>query len=68
MAYNNFTLETVTEQFALNLLDDPFCESLPTADPQPEFLTIFNYSSRTDFRYSQVDDRRLGIPIIHREF
>ena len=41
MAYNNFTLETVTHQFDLNLIDLPFCESLPTADPQPEFLTIF---------------------------
>jgi hypothetical protein len=41
MAYNNFTLETVTHQFELNLIDLPFCESLPTADPQPEFLTIF---------------------------
>ena len=42
MAYNNFTLETVTHQFELTLIDLPFCESLPTADPQPEFLTIFN--------------------------
>ncbi len=41
MAYNNFTLETVKHQFELNLLDIPFCESLPTANPQPEFLTIF---------------------------
>jgi len=41
MAYNNFTLESVKHQFGLNLLDVPFCESLPTADPQPEFLTIF---------------------------
>jgi hypothetical protein len=41
MAYNNFTLESVKHQFELNLLDLPFCESLPTANPQPEFLTIF---------------------------
>jgi hypothetical protein len=41
MAYNNFTLETVKHQFGLNLIDSPFCESLPPADPQPEFLTIF---------------------------
>jgi hypothetical protein len=41
MAYNNFTLESVKHQFELNLLDIPFCESLPTANPQPEFLTIF---------------------------
>ncbi len=41
MAYNNFTLETAKHQFGLNLIDSPFCESLPSADPQPEFLTIF---------------------------
>jgi hypothetical protein len=41
MAYNNFTLESVKHQFELNLLDAPFCESLPLANPQPEFLTIF---------------------------
>jgi hypothetical protein len=41
MAYNNFTLESVKHQFELNLLDLPFCESLPSANPQPEFLTIF---------------------------
>ncbi len=41
MVYNNFTLETVEKQFELNLLDIPFCESLPSVDPQPEFLTIF---------------------------
>jgi hypothetical protein len=41
MPYQNFTLETVTSQFELKLLDLPFCESLPSADPQPEFLTIF---------------------------
>ncbi|WP_373546543.1 hypothetical protein [Chamaesiphon sp.] len=41
MTYNNFTLETVNDQFELNLLEAPFCEFLPTADPQPAFLTIF---------------------------
>jgi hypothetical protein len=41
MAYNNFTLESVKHQFGLNLLDEPFCQDLPTANPQPEFLTIF---------------------------
>lgn len=41
MAYNNFTLESVKHQFELNLFDTPFCQSLPTANPQPEFLTIF---------------------------
>jgi hypothetical protein len=41
MPYRNFTLEAVARQFELNLLDLPFCESLPSADPQPAFLTIF---------------------------
>ncbi len=41
MAYDNFTLESVKHQFELNLFDAPFCESLPTANPQSEFLTIF---------------------------
>jgi hypothetical protein len=41
MAYNNFTLATAKNQFGLDLLDQPFCESLPIANPQPEFLTIF---------------------------
>jgi hypothetical protein len=41
MPYQNFTLETVTRQFELKLVNLPFCESLPNADPQPEFLTIF---------------------------
>ncbi len=41
MAYNNFTLASVKHQFALNILDAPFCAFLPTADPQPEFLVIF---------------------------
>jgi hypothetical protein len=41
MAYNNFTLTTVKQQFKLNLLDDPFCELLPTTEPQREFMTIF---------------------------
>jgi hypothetical protein len=41
MPYRNFTLETVARKFGLNLLDLPFCESLPSADPQPAFLTIF---------------------------
>ena len=41
MTYNNFTIETVARQFELKLVNLPFCESLPSADPQPEFLTIF---------------------------
>jgi hypothetical protein len=41
MPYQNFTIETVARQFELKLVNLPFCESLPSADPQPEFLTIF---------------------------
>jgi hypothetical protein len=37
MAYNNFTLESVTEQFELRLINQPFCESLPVADLDVEF-------------------------------
>ncbi len=43
MAYNNFTLETVLDKFKLSLLEDRFCQLLPTVDPQPEFLIIFEY-------------------------
>jgi hypothetical protein len=43
MAYNNFTLETVLDKFELSLLEDRFCQLLPTVDPQPEFLVIFDY-------------------------
>ncbi len=42
MAYNNFTLDSVKHQFNLNLFDSPFCDRLPIAEPQPEFLTIIN--------------------------
>jgi hypothetical protein len=41
MAYNNFTLEAVKYEFGLTLVDESFCATLPTAKPQPEFLTIF---------------------------
>jgi hypothetical protein len=43
MAYNNFTLETVLDKFELSLLEDRFCQSLSSVDPQPEFLVIFDY-------------------------
>jgi hypothetical protein len=43
MAYNNFTLETVLDDFELSLLEDRFCQFLPAIDPQPEFLVIFDY-------------------------
>jgi hypothetical protein len=44
MAYNNFTLESVKSQFGLKLIDNHFCEFLPIAEPQLEFLTIFDES------------------------
>ena len=40
MAYNNFTLDTVKHQFNLNLVDLPFCDLLPIAEPQSAFVTI----------------------------
>ncbi len=42
MAYNNFTLESVVEQFELRLIDNSFCQSLPLVEPKPEFLLIFD--------------------------
>ena len=44
MAYNNFTLESVQDEFDLKLIDHRFCEHLPVAEPQTEFLTIFDES------------------------
>ncbi|WP_309739743.1 MULTISPECIES: hypothetical protein [unclassified Chamaesiphon] len=41
MSYNNFTLESVIEQFELRLIDNSFCEQLPPIEPKPEFLNIF---------------------------
>jgi hypothetical protein len=32
MAYNNFSLQDVVDQFELNLLDARFCESLPAME------------------------------------
>ncbi len=44
MAYNNFSLQDVIDRFEINLLESTFCDSLPSATPQPEFLTIFDRS------------------------
>jgi hypothetical protein len=44
MAYNNFSLQDVIDRFEINLLESTFCDSLPPATPQPEFLTIFQQS------------------------
>jgi hypothetical protein len=41
MAYNNFTLASVKEQFGLNLSISPFCQSLPVAAPSANFAAIF---------------------------
>ena len=41
MAYNNFSLPDAIGQFDLNLVESPFCESLPPASPKSEFLYIF---------------------------
>jgi hypothetical protein len=42
MAYNNFTLEIVKSQFDLTIINERFCDSLSTAEPQPEFTIVFN--------------------------
>jgi hypothetical protein len=41
MAYNNFTLASVKEQFGLSLSIDPFCQGLPPAAPSATFEAIF---------------------------
>jgi hypothetical protein len=40
MAYNNFTLDSVKNQFKLKLSDYPFCAALPSADPAPDILSV----------------------------
>ena len=44
MAYNNFSLQDVIDRFEINLLESTFCDSLPPAIPQSEFLTILEQS------------------------
>ena len=44
MAYNNFTLDSVKNQFKLKIVDERFCESLPSIEPQASMLDIFNQS------------------------
>jgi hypothetical protein len=41
MAYSNFSLQDMVDQFELNLLDAQFCESLPSVFPHPDFMAIF---------------------------
>jgi hypothetical protein len=40
MAYNNFTLDSVKNQFKLKLSDRPFCESISSVEPQAIILDI----------------------------
>ena len=42
MAYNTFTLELAKSQFSLTIINERFCDSLPIAEPQPEFTIVFN--------------------------
>ena len=42
MAYNNFTLDSVKNQFKLKLNDYPFCAALPLAEPAPDILSVLN--------------------------
>jgi hypothetical protein len=42
MAYNTFTLESAKNQFSLTIINERFCDSLPIAEPQPEFTIVFN--------------------------
>ncbi len=44
MAYDDFTLESIAQQFKLKLIDSHFCEFLSTIEPQVDFLSIFNQS------------------------
>jgi hypothetical protein len=57
MAYEDFTLRLVTERFGLEVIDRPFCESLPLAEPGGAFAKIFG-----DFfelgRVAQTDKAR----------
>jgi hypothetical protein len=60
MAYNNFTLNSVKDLFGLKIKDAPFCESLPTAEPAPEILSVLNewfpiaQAARTEKALSEI--------------
>jgi hypothetical protein len=41
MACDNFTFESVKDQFGLNLSIAPFCQNLPMAAPSATFASIF---------------------------
>ena len=42
MAYNNFTLDSVKNQFKLRLNDSPFCDLISPIEPQAIILDILN--------------------------
>ncbi len=42
MAYNNFTLDTVKNEFRLRIANERFCEFLPIANAGSEFLNVFS--------------------------
>lgn len=60
MAYNNFTLDSVKNQFRLRIFNDPFCDALAIAEPQSEFVTVFSdlfklgQSARTEKAKSEL--------------
>jgi hypothetical protein len=60
MAYNNFTLDSVKNQFRLRIFNDPFCDDLAIAEPQSEFVTVFSdlfklgQSARTEKAKSEL--------------
>jgi hypothetical protein len=60
MAYNNFTLDSVKNQFKLKLRDHPFCSALPPAEPAPDILSVLNRwvpiaeSARTEKARSEI--------------
>ena len=60
MAYNNFTLDSVKNQFKLKLSDYPFCETIPLVEPQAIILDILNQwlpiaeASRTEKARSEM--------------
>ena len=42
MAYNNFTLDSVKNQFKLKLIKNQFCDSLPLAEPAADILSVLD--------------------------
>ena len=61
MAYDNFTLDSVKNQFRLRLISDRFCEPTAIAESQVEFLTIFGQS------FSLAERARADIAILNEK-